>query len=80
MSQTTSSQFSQAISIIKDRGDSSEGVWFYLTFTLKNDIIPSDGSPMLGYLIAEEGSNSVATMTWEDVVSDPDGIIANIIA
>ena len=35
---------------------------------------------MLGYYVENTEARTVATMTWEDVVSDPDGIIAGIIA
>lgn len=80
MTQTAPSQFAQAISVIKARGNYSDGIWVYSTFTLKNDIVSSDGVSRTGYVITGETSNSVATMTWEDVVSDPDGIVANVIA
>jgi len=80
MPQTTPSEFAQAVSIIKTSGRSSNGVWTYSNFTLANELISSKGISMLGYLITDEETSSTASMTWEDVVSDPDSIIASIIA
>lgn len=81
MSQTTPSQFAQAISLIKSNGIYEDGIWTYLKYDLSNDVIDlGRNSSMVGYRILDRDSNLVATMTWEDIVTDPDGIIAPIIA
>jgi len=80
MAQTTPSEFVQALSVIKDRGRFENDIWVYSTYALSNDIVSlGSGSSMVGYSIKDTISNSVATMNWEDIVSDPDNLIALII-
>lgn len=81
MAQTTPSQFAQAIFLIKSNGTYADGIWSYSKYDLFNDVIDLDrGSSMMGYRITDKDSNSVATMTWEDVVTDPDGIIVSVLS
>jgi hypothetical protein len=80
-SNTTSTDFAQAIQLFKTSGRYSMGVWTLSTYSMTNSIIAGEGEQsMLGYYVENTEARTVATMTWEDVVSDPDGIIAGIIA
>ena len=80
---TTASDFAQAITLFKTRGRYSDRGWVLSTYIMYNSLITIGKeltSDMLGYYVIETGSGSEATMTWEDVVSDPDGIILTLIA
>ena len=79
---TTATDFANAISKFRTTGRFSEieVVWtlgdFELTISIDNK--GSDG--MLGYLITDTTTSNTAFMSWEDSVSDPNGLVEAVLA
>jgi len=76
---TTATDFANAINKFRAAGRFSEdtAVWTLGDFQLVRST-SNDG--MLGYLITETPTSKTAFMSWEDSVSDPDGLVEVVLA
>jgi hypothetical protein len=76
---TTATDFANAINKFRTSGRFSEdtAVWTLGDFQLAKN---TDDNGMLGYLITDTATANTAFMSWEDSVSDPDGLVEAILA
>jgi hypothetical protein len=76
---TTATDFANAISKFRTTGRFSvdSGVWTLDNFQMIKSI-GDDG--MLGYLITDTTTSNTAFMSWEDSVSDPNGLVEAVLA
>jgi hypothetical protein len=76
---TTVTDFANAINKLRTSGRFSEDtvVWTLGDFQLAKN---TDDNGMLGYLITDTTTSNTAFMSWEDSVSDPDGLVEAILA